>query len=64
MVKCTPEHSQSNRIVERFSAVVVKIIYATMAEGRDSRTEVQRCQLNHHNSMQSSTGNSPANLII
>ena len=34
IVKCTPENSQSNGIVERFSTVLVKIIHAAMAEGR------------------------------
>ena len=42
MVKCTPEHPQSNGIMEKFNAVLVKIVHAAITEGRDSRTEVQK----------------------
>ena len=63
IVKYTPEHPQSNGIVERFNAVLVKIIHAVMTEGRDPRTEVQRCLLNYHNTTHPSTGFSSEELI-
>ena len=42
-----PEHFQSNGIVERFMAVLAKVIHCSVTEGRDPRAEVKRCLLNY-----------------
>ena len=45
-------------------AVLVKIVHSSLAEGKDPRVEVQRRLLNYRNTPHSSTGQSPASLMM
>ena len=37
---CTPEHPKSSSIVERFMSVPVKVVYFSIAKGKDPKVEV------------------------
>ena len=63
-LRCSPEHPEGNGIAERFMGVLVKIIHAAMAEGKDPRIEVQRRLLNYRNTPHPSTSVSPASLMF
>ena len=60
----TETHSQSNAIAERFVKRLVKLIQASSAEGKDPRREVHKFVLNYNNSIHSSTGKTPAELLM
>ena len=64
MVQCTPEHPLFNGVLERFNAVLVKIVHAAMAEGRDPSTEVQKHLLNYCNTTHIGIGYFPAELSL
>ena len=64
MVKCIPEYPKYNGFVERFNADLVMIVHAAVAEGKDSRAEVQRGLLNYYNTTYLTIGYSPAELIM
>ena len=61
---CSPEHPESNGIAERFMSVLVKVIHAAVAEGKDPRLEVKKRLLNYRNTVHPSTGASPASLMM
>ena len=61
---CSPEHPESNGIAERFMSVLVKVIHAAVAEGKDPRLEVRKRLLNYRNTVHPSTGASPASLMM
>ena len=63
-IACSPEHPQSNGIAERFMSVLVKVIHAAVAEGRDPKVEVQKRLLNYRNTVHPSTGASSASLMM
>ena len=45
-------------------SVLVKVIHAAVAEGKDPRLEVKRRLLNYRNTVHPSTGASPASLMM
>ena len=61
---CTPEHPQANGQAEKFMASVVKIMHASIAEGRDPKEEILKFLLNCRNTPHSSTGVTPASLMM
>ena len=63
-IACSPEHPQSNGIAERFMSVLVKVIHASLAEGKDPKVEVQKRLINYRNMVHPSTGVSPASLMM
>jgi len=64
MRPCTPEHTEANGIAERFMAVLVKTVYAAIAEEKDPKMEVRRRLMNYRNTLHPSTGKSPSELIM
>ena len=63
-IPITETHSQSNAIAERFMRRLVKMTLAASAEGKDPRREVYKFVLNYNNSVHSSTGRNPAELLM
>lgn len=61
---CSPEHPESNGIEERFLSVLVKVIHAAVAEGKDPRLEVKKRLLNYRNTLHPSMGASPVSLMM
>jgi hypothetical protein len=61
---CTPEHPASNGIAERFMAVIVKVVHAAIAEGKDPKVEMWKRLRNYRNTPHPSTGKSPAELMM
>jgi len=57
---CTPEHPQANGLAEKMMASIAKLVHASLAEGKDSKTEVQRFLLNYRNTPHPSTGFTPS----
>ena len=53
---CTPEHPESNIIVERFTGVLVKTVHVAVSTGKDPEIEVQRRLMNYRNTPHPSTG--------
>ena len=61
---CTPEHPASNGIAERFMGVIVKVVHAAIAEGKDPKVEMWKRLRNYRNTPHPSTGKSPAELMM
>ena len=61
---CTPEHPQANGQAEKFMSSIVKITHASIAEGRDPKEEILKFLLNYRNTPHSSTGVTPASLMM
>ena len=59
-----PEHPQSNGIAERFMSVLVRVIHASVAEGKDLKVEVQKRLINYRNTVHPSPVVSPASLMM
>ena len=60
----TPEHPEGNGLVERFMAVLKKIIHAALVEKKDPKVEIRRRLLNYRNTIHPSTGKTPAELMM
>ena len=58
----TPEDPQSKRFAESFVKILCKFIHPTIAEGKDSKTELQNFLLIYH-STRTTTGKSPAEML-
>ena len=64
IIHATTEHPEGNSIIERFIAVLQKIIHVVKAEGRDPIVEIRRRLLNYRNTMHPSTGKTPAQVMM
>ena len=62
--KSTPEHPESNGIVERFMSVLRKTVHTAIAEKRDVKEAVQMRVFNFRNTTHPSTGKTPAELMF
>ena len=60
----TETHPQSNAVAERFMKRLVRLIHAAMAERKDPRREVFKFVLNYNATKHSSTGKTPAELLM
>ena len=63
-VLCTPEHPQANGQAEKFMASIVKIAHASIAENKHPKEEILKFLLNYRNTPHSSTGVTPASLMM
>ena len=61
---CTPEHPQANGQAEKFMGSIVKITHASIAEGKDPKKEIYTFLMNYRNTPHSSTGQTPASLMM
>ena len=61
---CTPEHPQANGQAEKFMSSIVKITHASIAEGKDPKKEIYTFLMNYRNTPHSSTGQTPASLMM
>ena len=61
---CTPEHPQANGQAEKFMSSIVKITHASIAEGKDPKEEIYKFLMIYRNTPHSSTGQTPASLMM
>ena len=61
---CTPEHPQSNGLVEKFNASLVKVTHAALAEKRDPKEAVQKFLMMYRSTPHSTTGKTPSQLLM
>ena len=61
---CTPEHPQANGQAEKFMSSIVKLTHAIIAEGKDPKKEIYTFLMNYRNTPHSSTGQTPASLMM
>ena len=61
---CSPEHPEGNGVTERFTATIVKVVHAAMAENKDPKIEIERRLLNYRNTVHPSTGKTPSQLMM
>jgi hypothetical protein len=61
---CTPEHPQGNGLAEKMMASIVKLTHASLAEGKDPKTEITQWLLNYRNTPHPSTRKTPSELMM
>ena len=62
--QCTLEHPARNVSTERFMSVIVKVVHAVIAEGKDPKVNLWKSLRNYRNNPHPSTGKTLAELII
>ena len=60
----TPHHPQSNGMVEKLNALLVKFIHASLVNKKDPKQEVAKFLRNYRNIPHSVTGKTPSELMI
>ena len=61
---CTPEHPQANGQAEKMMSSIVKLTHASISEDKDPKEEITKFLLMYRNTPHSSTGQSPASLMM
>ena len=61
---CTPEHPQSNSLAEKFMSSLVKLTHASISEHKNPKTEITKFLMTYRNTPHSSTGKTPASLMM
>ena len=57
-------HPQSNGQAEKFMSSIVKVTHASIAENKNPKEEIYKFLLNYKNTPHSSTGKTPASLMM
>ena len=57
-------HHQSNGMVEKLNALLVKLIHASLTEKKDPKLEIAKFLMNYRNTPHSATGKTPSELMM